>query len=112
LLDELARLRLFVVEIRDFDAMLVPAVSVSARPEPAKVKDVTVGGKLSPDLAAQFRDAAARAGTTVSALIAQFAADYVAAQDLPKDLPVYNTTRGPVVGQNIDRGHFDFLKNQ
>lgn len=32
LLDELARLRLFVVEIRDFDAMLVPAESASAGP--------------------------------------------------------------------------------
>jgi hypothetical protein len=33
LLDELARLRLFVVEIRDFDAMLVPAVQSDQRPK-------------------------------------------------------------------------------
>jgi hypothetical protein len=59
--------------------MLVPAESASAPPEPAKAKPVTLGGKVSPDLAEQFRAAASRAGTTVSALIAQFAADYVAA---------------------------------
>jgi hypothetical protein len=40
---------------------------------------VTFGGKVSPDLAAQFRDAMARAGTNANALISQFIADYVAA---------------------------------
>jgi hypothetical protein len=35
--------------------------------------------KVPADLASQFRDAASRAGTNVSALIAQFIADDVAA---------------------------------
>jgi hypothetical protein len=77
LIAELERLKLFVVEIRDFDALLVPAESASAAPEAAK--PVTVSGKVSADLAAQFRTAASQAGTNVSALIAQFVADYVAA---------------------------------
>jgi hypothetical protein len=36
LIDELARLRLFVVEIRDFDALLVPATSAGAKAERAR----------------------------------------------------------------------------
>jgi hypothetical protein len=66
LLDELARLRLFVVEVRDFDAMLVRAES---RAERAKAKGVTLGAKVTPDLAEQFCAAASRAGTDVSALM-------------------------------------------
>jgi hypothetical protein len=68
------------VEIRDFDAMLVPAESAGEKGEPAaKAKAITLGAKVSADLAEQFRAAASRAGTNVSALIAQFVADYVAA---------------------------------
>jgi hypothetical protein len=46
-----------------------------------KAKPVTVSGKVSADLAAQFRDAASRAGTNANALIAQFIADYVSPQE-------------------------------
>jgi hypothetical protein len=55
LIDELIRMKLFVVEMRDFVATLVPAEAASARAEPAKAKQVTLGGKVSEDLAAQAR---------------------------------------------------------
>jgi hypothetical protein len=76
LLDELVRLKLFTVEHRDFVATLVPAESASAKAEPAKTS-VTVSGTVSPDLAEQFRDAASRAGTNVSALIASLITEYL-----------------------------------
>jgi hypothetical protein len=78
LLDELVRMN-----VRDRDTRFCRRAgaveAASAKAEPAKVKQVTLGGKASENLAAQFRDAASRAGTNVSALIAQFIADYVAA---------------------------------
>jgi hypothetical protein len=58
--------------------MLVPAEMASASLEPAKAKQVTLSGKVSADLAAQFRAAASRNGTNANALIAQFVADYAA----------------------------------
>jgi hypothetical protein len=79
IIDDLIRMKLFVVEMRDFVATLVPAESASAQPEAAKTEArVTVSGKVSPDLAERARSKASRSGTSVSAIIAQFIADYVA----------------------------------
>ena len=60
--------------------MLVPAELAGAAPERDKAKPVTLGGKVSADMAEQFRDVAARNGTNANALIAQFIANYVAAR--------------------------------
>jgi hypothetical protein len=66
-------------EMRDFVPVLVPAEVASAKPGQPKAKQVTFSGKVSDDLAARFREAASRNGTNANALIAQFIADYVAA---------------------------------
>jgi hypothetical protein len=55
--------------------MLVPAESAGAATVQPKAKHVTLGGKVSEDLAEQFRPAASR--NNASALIAQFIANYV-----------------------------------
>jgi hypothetical protein len=57
---------------------MLPAESASPKAETAKAKQVTLSGKVSGELAAQFRDAASRNGTNANALIAQFVADYAA----------------------------------
>jgi hypothetical protein len=79
LIDELERLKLFAIEHSDDGATLVPAEFSSAMPGQPKAKQVTLGGKVSEDLAAQFRDAVSRNGINANALIGQFIADYVAA---------------------------------
>jgi hypothetical protein len=77
LLDELCRLKLFAIEHHDSGVMLVAAESATAKVEPAKDKPVTLGAKVSADLAARFRDAAVRSGTNVSALIASLITEYL-----------------------------------
>jgi hypothetical protein len=80
LIDELIRMKLFVIEMRDFVATLVPAEMASTAPEPSKSEArVTISGKVSADLAAQFREAASRSGTNVSAVLARLRDDLGAA---------------------------------
>jgi hypothetical protein len=63
-------------EHRDFTALLVPA-EIAAQ-KPAKSKRETLTTTVDVDVAAQFRDAASRASTNVSALIAALITGYVA----------------------------------
>ena len=49
LLDELVKLKIFVVEHRDFTAMLVPAESAAIPKAQKKAASVTVAAKVSPD---------------------------------------------------------------
>jgi hypothetical protein len=56
-----------------------PAESASPSLGRPKAKQVAFSGKVSDDLAAQFRDAVSRNGTNANALIGQFIADYVPA---------------------------------
>jgi hypothetical protein len=66
LLDELIRMNLFVVEMRDFVAMLVPAESAS--PSEPKAKQVTLGGKVSADFLERVRAFAASRGESMTSV--------------------------------------------
>jgi hypothetical protein len=76
LLDELVRMKLFVIEMRDFVAMLVPAESASAKP--AKTELVTLSTKVPADVADQVLEAANQRGLSRSALIASLIAQHLA----------------------------------
>jgi pyruvate/2-oxoglutarate dehydrogenase complex dihydrolipoamide acyltransferase (E2) component len=79
LLDELVRLKIFVIEHRDFDAWMVPAESATATAEPAKApskENVTV--TVAADAVARVRDAARRRGVSVSALLAPVVTEFAA----------------------------------
>jgi hypothetical protein len=76
LLDELVRMKLFVVERRDFVAVLVPAESAS--PKPAKTELVTLSTKVPADVADQVLEAANQRGLSRSALLASLIAERLA----------------------------------
>jgi pyruvate/2-oxoglutarate dehydrogenase complex dihydrolipoamide acyltransferase (E2) component len=79
LLDELVRLKIFVVEHRDFDAWLVPAESATATAEPAKAPSkVNLTVTVAADAVARVRDAARRRGVSVSALLAPVVTEFAA----------------------------------
>ena len=79
LLDELVRLKIFVIEHRDFDAWLVPATSASAAPKKAKASpkdNLTV--TVDADVAEQIRNAAKRRGVSVASLLAPVLTEFAA----------------------------------
>jgi hypothetical protein len=76
LLDELMKLKLFAVEIRDSTATLVPAEMASAKP--AKADRVTLATSGTPEFAARVRAFAASQGKKVSDVVHAALTDYLA----------------------------------
>jgi hypothetical protein len=77
LIYELVKLKLFVVEMRDFVATLVPAESGSPKPETTGAKRVTVAGKVLPEIDERLRAFAASRRETVSSVIAAAITEYL-----------------------------------
>ena len=76
LIDVLERLKLFVVEHRDDEALLAPAASPSPKPE--KDESTTVAARVSREFAAKVRDEETRRGVTVSTSIVSAITDDLA----------------------------------
>ena len=76
LIDELEGLKLFVVEHRDDEALLVPAAPASPKPE--KYEGTTVAARVSREFAAKVRDEATRRGVTASTFIVSIITEYLA----------------------------------
>jgi len=77
LLDELVRLKLFVIEICDFNATLVPA-ELANTSEPNPEQRETLWARVPAHIAARMSAFAASRGETVSALIATAINKYIA----------------------------------
>jgi predicted HicB family RNase H-like nuclease len=78
LIDELIRMKLFVIEMRDFVAMLVPAESASAEPEkPPKRARTNLTASVLTELASRVREWAKAESVSVSEWITSLITEHL-----------------------------------